>query len=68
MGAIRRWPSDAQLVALGLTALASRLASPEARAAYYDDLRSTVAGPVKHKDYLMRTSMISSLRDVAKIL
>ena len=42
--------------------------SPEARAAYYDDLRSTVADPVKHKDYLMRTSMISSLKDVAKIL
>ena len=42
--------------------------SPEARAAYYADLRGTVADPVKHKDYLMRTSMISSLKDVAKIL
>ena len=41
--------------------------SPEARAAYYADLRGTVADPVKHKDYLMRTSMISSLRDVAGI-
>jgi 3-(3-hydroxy-phenyl)propionate hydroxylase len=41
--------------------------SPEARAAYYADLRGTVADPVKHKDYLMRTSMISSLRDVAAI-
>ena len=41
--------------------------SPEARAAYYDDLRGTVADAAKHKDYLMRTSMISSLRDVAKI-
>jgi 3-(3-hydroxy-phenyl)propionate hydroxylase len=41
--------------------------SPEARAAYYDDLRRTVADPITHKDYLMRTSMISSLRDVATI-
>ena len=41
--------------------------SPEARAAYYDDLRRTVADPIMHKDYLMRTSMISSLRDVATI-
>ncbi len=41
--------------------------SPEARAAYYADLRRTVADPVTHKDYLMRTSMISSLRDVATI-
>ena len=40
---------------------------PAARAAYYDELRRTVANPVSHKDYLMRTSMISSLRDVAKI-
>ncbi len=42
--------------------------SPQARAAYYDDLRRTVGDPVTHKDYLMRTSMISSLRDVAKIV
>ena len=40
---------------------------PAARAAYYDELRRTVADPVLHKDYIMRTSMISSLRDVAKI-
>ena len=40
---------------------------PAARAAYYDELRRTVANPDTHKDYLMRTSMISSLRDVAKI-
>ncbi|MGL4637183.1 MAG: FAD-dependent oxidoreductase [Beijerinckiaceae bacterium] len=38
---------------------------PAARAAYYDDLRRTVADPVKHKASLMRTSMIQSLRDVA---
>jgi 3-(3-hydroxy-phenyl)propionate hydroxylase len=37
------------------------------RAAYYDDLRRTVDDPVSHKAYLMRTSMIASLRDVAGI-
>lgn len=41
---------------------------PAAREAYYNDLRATVADPVRHKDYLMRTSLISSLRDVAKIV
>ena len=40
---------------------------PAARAAYYDELRATVADPVRHKDYLLRTSMIASLRDVARI-
>jgi 3-(3-hydroxy-phenyl)propionate hydroxylase len=40
---------------------------PASRAAYYDDLRRTVADPIAHKAYLMRTSMISSLRDVAQI-
>jgi 3-(3-hydroxy-phenyl)propionate hydroxylase len=41
--------------------------SPQARAAYYDDLRRTTGDQALHKDYLMRTSMISSLRDVARI-
>ena len=40
---------------------------PAARCAYYDDLRSIVADPVKHHDYLMRTSMIQSLRDSEKV-
>ena len=40
---------------------------PAARQAYYDDLRATVADPVRHKAYVMRTSMIQSLRDVATI-
>ncbi len=38
---------------------------PAARAAYYADLRRTVDDPDAHKTYLMRTSMIQSLRDVA---
>ncbi len=40
---------------------------PAARQAYYDDLRRTVDDPAAHKAYLMRTSMIQSLRDVALI-
>ena len=37
------------------------------RKAYYDDLRATVADAERHKAYLMRTSMISSLREVASL-
>jgi 3-(3-hydroxy-phenyl)propionate hydroxylase len=40
---------------------------PEARQAYYEDLRRTVADSVKHREYVMRTSMIQSLRDSEKI-
>ena len=40
---------------------------PEARRAYYDELRSIVADPDKHRNYVMRTSMIQSLRDVEKV-
>jgi 3-(3-hydroxy-phenyl)propionate hydroxylase len=36
---------------------------PAARVEYYDGLRRTVADPAAHKAYLMRTSMISSLRE-----
>ncbi len=38
---------------------------PAARAAYYADLRKTAADPDAHKAYLMRTSMIQSLRDAS---
>jgi 3-(3-hydroxy-phenyl)propionate hydroxylase len=41
---------------------------PEARRAYYDDLRGVVADPFRHRDYVMRTSMIQSLRDSEKIV
>jgi 3-(3-hydroxy-phenyl)propionate hydroxylase len=36
---------------------------PEARRAFYDDLRRTVADPAAHRSYVMRTSMIQSLKD-----
>ena len=39
---------------------------PRARRAYYDELRRIVADPVKHRDYVMRTSMIQSLKDSEK--
>lgn len=40
---------------------------PQARAKYYDDLRRIAADPVKHRDYLMRTSMIQSLRNSEQV-
>ncbi len=40
---------------------------PEARRAYYDDLRQIAADPVRHRNYVMRTSMIQSLRDAETI-
>ncbi len=38
---------------------------PAARAAFHDELRRTVADPATHKAFLMRSSMIQSLRDLA---
>ncbi len=40
---------------------------PEARQAYYDDMRRIAEDPALHRDYVMRTSMIQSLRDCAAI-
>jgi len=40
---------------------------PEARKAYYDELRRTADDPEKHRSYVMRTSMIQSLRDVEAV-
>ena len=40
---------------------------PAARRAYYDELRRIVDDPAKHRDYVMRTSMIQSLRDVEQV-
>ena len=40
---------------------------PAARQAYYDELRRIVDDPQQHRDYVMRTSMIQSLRDVEKV-
>lgn len=40
---------------------------PGARRAYYDELRGIVGDPAKHRSYVMRTSMIQSLRDVEQV-
>jgi 3-(3-hydroxy-phenyl)propionate hydroxylase len=40
---------------------------PAARRAYHDELRRIVDDPARHRDYLMRTSMIQSLRDVEQV-
>ena len=40
---------------------------PAARRAWYDELRRIVDDPGTHRDYVMRTSMIQSLRDVEQV-
>ncbi len=37
---------------------------PAARRAYHDELRATVEDPARHRAYLLRSSMIQSLRDL----
>ena len=40
---------------------------PAKRAAYHNELRATVADPVAHKGYVMKSSMIQSLRDLDSV-
>ena len=40
---------------------------PAARQAYHDELRATAADPAKHRAYLLRSSMIQSLRDLEAV-
>lgn len=40
---------------------------PAAREAYHDELRAIAADPVRHKDYLMRSSMLQSLKDLENV-
>ncbi|MEC9432057.1 MAG: FAD-dependent monooxygenase [Pseudomonadota bacterium] len=37
---------------------------PAARAAFHHDMRATAEDPVRHRDFVMRSSMIQSLRDL----
>jgi 3-(3-hydroxy-phenyl)propionate hydroxylase len=37
---------------------------PAVRKAYHDELRAIVADPKRHRDYLLKSSMIQSLRDL----
>ena len=73
-GTLERYERQRRKVALDVvqqTTLRNRAIlgtrEPAARQAYYDDLRATVADADRHKAYVMRTSMIQSLRDVAAI-
>ena len=40
---------------------------PAARQAYYDDLRATVADPARHRAYVLRSSMLASLRELEDV-
>ena len=40
---------------------------PDARRAYHDELRATVADPKAHRDYVLRSSMLQSLRDLEAV-
>ncbi|RBI86322.1 FAD-dependent monooxygenase [Rhodosalinus halophilus] len=40
---------------------------PEERRRFHDELRATVADPARHKAYVMRSSMIQSLRDLEEV-
>lgn len=40
---------------------------PDKRQAYYDDLRRIVEDPDKHRNYVLRSSMIQSLQDLEKV-
>ncbi|MEM9198165.1 MAG: NAD(P)/FAD-dependent oxidoreductase [Pseudomonadota bacterium] len=40
---------------------------PEARRTHHDELRATVEDPTRHKAYVLRSSMIQSLRDLETV-
>ncbi|MBM3530576.1 MAG: FAD-dependent monooxygenase [Alphaproteobacteria bacterium] len=71
---LERYSRQRRKVALAVvqqTALRNRsilnTREPEARKAYHDELRSIVADPEKHRNFVMRTSMIQSLRDTEQV-
>jgi 3-(3-hydroxy-phenyl)propionate hydroxylase len=40
---------------------------PAKRQAFYDDLKATADDPVRHREYVMRISMIKSLQDIEAV-
>mgnify|MGYP003531730690 CR=1 FL=1 len=50
-----------------LIEIMAALRDPEVRRAYQDELRATAADPAKHRAFLLRSSMIQSLRDLEKV-
>jgi 3-(3-hydroxy-phenyl)propionate hydroxylase len=71
MGRYERQRRKAALEAVQAQTLRNRRimneVDPAARKAYHDELRATVADPAAHKAYLMRSSMIESLRELEAI-
>jgi 3-(3-hydroxy-phenyl)propionate hydroxylase len=74
MEMLQRYSRQRRKVALDVvqqTALRNRsilnTREPAARRAYYDELRGIVDDPKKHRNYVLRTSMIQSLRDADEV-
>jgi 3-(3-hydroxy-phenyl)propionate hydroxylase len=75
LSTLQRYSRQRRKVALDVvqqTALRNRsilnTQEPKARRAYHDELRGIVENPDKHRSYVMRTSMIQSLRDAEQVL
>jgi 3-(3-hydroxy-phenyl)propionate hydroxylase len=75
LSTLERYSRQRRKVALDVvqqTALRNRsilnTQEPQARRAYHDELRGIVENPDKHRSYVMRTSMIQSLRDAEQVL
>jgi 3-(3-hydroxy-phenyl)propionate hydroxylase len=65
----RRRPINIEYVQQQTVANKKRLEErdPKTRQAHFDDLRRTAADPVLHKRFLLRTSLIESVRNAGKI-
>jgi 3-(3-hydroxy-phenyl)propionate hydroxylase len=65
----RRRPINIEYVQQQTVANKKRLEErdPKTRQAHFDDLRRTAADPVLHKRFLLRTSLIESMRNAGKI-
>jgi 3-(3-hydroxy-phenyl)propionate hydroxylase len=65
----RRRPINIEYVQQQTVANKKRLEErdPKARQAYFDELRHTAADPILHRQFLMRTSLIGSVRKARRI-
>jgi 3-(3-hydroxy-phenyl)propionate hydroxylase len=64
----RRRPINIEYVQQQTVANKKRLEErdPKTRQAHFDELRRTAADPILHKQFLMRTSLIGSVRQARK--
>jgi 3-(3-hydroxy-phenyl)propionate hydroxylase len=71
MGRYERQRRKAALEAVQAQTLRNRAmmneSDPATRRAYHDELRATVADPERHRAYVMRSSMIQSLKDLREV-